>query len=285
MIPHFLDLEIHPDGISIFRKETHTAQYTNFSSYTKWNHKIAWIRSLLYRAKRICSPNKHPAEFQQIKKFASYNGFSRRIFNGIVKKFNINFEAELNPVSNVEEGASLWLFIPFVGIKSEYIAKSLKRKLFKCFKDGVNVKFNIIFSTNKLHFYTPTKDRIPLLSNSSVIYQFVCPGCNASYVGETENTLFNRTCEHGWKQTDSAIHKHIITCSGVEHIKGLNNMNNDIFDLKSFQVETVRRNTSIVCRSKSKYKSILLFKEALVIKERKPLLNHGLKHSKNLNLF
>ena len=42
-VPHFLDLEIHPDGLSIFRKETHTAQFVHHSSFTKWNHKIAWI--------------------------------------------------------------------------------------------------------------------------------------------------------------------------------------------------------------------------------------------------
>ena len=32
--PHFLDLEIHPGGITIYRKDTHTGQYTNFESAT-----------------------------------------------------------------------------------------------------------------------------------------------------------------------------------------------------------------------------------------------------------
>ena len=40
-VPHFLDMEIHPDGISIYRKETHTAQFVNYESYTKFNHKVA----------------------------------------------------------------------------------------------------------------------------------------------------------------------------------------------------------------------------------------------------
>ena len=57
-VPHFLDLEIHPDGISIYRKETHTAQFVHFESFTKWNHKVAWIRSLCSRAKKLCTPNK-----------------------------------------------------------------------------------------------------------------------------------------------------------------------------------------------------------------------------------
>ena len=51
-VPHFLDLEIHPDGVSMYGKETHTAQFLNFNSYTKFNHKVAWIRSIVTRAKK-----------------------------------------------------------------------------------------------------------------------------------------------------------------------------------------------------------------------------------------
>ena len=36
-----------PDGKSIYSKETQTGQYTNFESYTTWNNKIAWLRSLV----------------------------------------------------------------------------------------------------------------------------------------------------------------------------------------------------------------------------------------------
>ena len=32
-VPHFLDLELSPDGISVFRKNTNTGLYTHFSSY------------------------------------------------------------------------------------------------------------------------------------------------------------------------------------------------------------------------------------------------------------
>ena len=70
-VPHFLDLEIHRDGISIFRKETHTAQFVHYDSYTKWNHKIAWIRSLTNTAKKLCCPSKLTNELNNIKKFAA----------------------------------------------------------------------------------------------------------------------------------------------------------------------------------------------------------------------
>ena len=32
-VPHLLDLELSPDGISIFRKNTNTGFYSHFSSY------------------------------------------------------------------------------------------------------------------------------------------------------------------------------------------------------------------------------------------------------------
>ena len=32
-VPHFLDLELSPDGISVFRKNTNTGLYTHFNSY------------------------------------------------------------------------------------------------------------------------------------------------------------------------------------------------------------------------------------------------------------
>ena len=83
--PHFLDLEIHPDGISVYREDTHTGQFVNFKSFTNWNYKIAWIRSLITRAKVLCSPNKLKQELAKIKLFASYNGHPKRIVNSVFK--------------------------------------------------------------------------------------------------------------------------------------------------------------------------------------------------------
>ena len=63
--PHFLDLEIHPDGISIYRKATHTGQFINYTSFTTWNHKTAWIKSLISCAENICLANKLKQEFDK----------------------------------------------------------------------------------------------------------------------------------------------------------------------------------------------------------------------------
>ena len=55
-IPHFLDLELSPDGISIFRKNTNTDLYTHFRSYVPYTH--ALIKSFASSASRIYLSNK-----------------------------------------------------------------------------------------------------------------------------------------------------------------------------------------------------------------------------------
>ena len=37
-VPHFLDLELSPDGISIFRKDINTGLYVNFTSFVPWTY-------------------------------------------------------------------------------------------------------------------------------------------------------------------------------------------------------------------------------------------------------
>ena len=45
--PHFLDLEICPNGL------THTGQYINMDFFTLWKLKTTWIRSLADLAKKV----------------------------------------------------------------------------------------------------------------------------------------------------------------------------------------------------------------------------------------
>ena len=41
-----------------------------------------------------------------------------------------------------------------------------------------------------------TKDKTPILNQSFAVYEFVCPGCSANYVGKTERTLFEGNIGH-----------------------------------------------------------------------------------------
>ena len=284
-VPHFLDLEIHRTGISIYRKDTHTAQFVHYESYTKWSHKIAWIRSLVNRAKRLCTPSKLSNEVKCIKKFAAYNGFPKWIAKNVIRQ---SLDAPHNhPREKTDENEpteTLYMFLPYNGKQAEAIVKRCKKRLMKLFKRDKKVKFEVCFQSTKIAFFTSNKDRIPLLSNSGVIYEYRCPGCSKSYVGKTDNTLFNRTKEHGWKQKDSSVFKHFNNCDGWKDIVAMFQTGGDNeIDVMQFQINAVRENTTIIGRSKNWLN--LAFRESLAIKERRPELNKGLKSCKDLALF
>ena len=112
-VPHFLDLEIHPDGMSIYRKDTHTAQFVNYSSYTKFTHRVAWIKSLVSRAKRLCSPNKIKEELKNIRRFAAYNGFPKWVVKSTIKSCNTTNRARSPDKEDV--AVSLFLQLPYLG--------------------------------------------------------------------------------------------------------------------------------------------------------------------------
>ena len=78
------------------------------------------------------------------------------------------------------------------------IVKYCIKKLHKYFKKEVTVKFSLHYQTTELCYFTNTKDKTPFLSQWSVIYKFVCPGCTSCYIGKTDRTLHERTKEHAY---------------------------------------------------------------------------------------
>ena len=157
------------------------------------------------------------------------------------------------------------------------------KKLYKCLKKDKRVKFVLQYETIKLSYFTNTKDKISLLSQSSVVYKFVCPGCSSSYIGKTERTLWERTKEHAYKNNNqkeqSTIYEHLLTREHYNHIADLFNVDNNSFN---FNICQIRNNTTVI--DKSNNWNILLFKEAYMIKTHRPSLNFGLKTSKELQL-
>ena len=72
--PHFLDLNLDGNKFAIYRKHTFTGQYTHFDSFVPWKHRTAWLRSLLSRVYKTCSPSKLRQELNFISRIASWNG-------------------------------------------------------------------------------------------------------------------------------------------------------------------------------------------------------------------
>ena len=85
---HFLDIKITPNGTSVYRKSTHTGQYVHLSSFTPWYRKTAWLRALIHRAYKLCSNSEILSiELSEIYKFASWNGFPKRLTKNLLKQF------------------------------------------------------------------------------------------------------------------------------------------------------------------------------------------------------
>ena len=276
--PHFLDIEIHPDVLSDYCKDTNTGQYIHYNSYSPWCYKIS---SFVHRAVNICDKNKLQAELARIKDLIAWNGFPKRIGDAIInnklKGLNVN---NINNRTN-NDFETIWIKIPYLGDKGEQLLKSLKTKS----KHHLTkeLKFRIIQSTQKLHFYTNMKDQIPKLTKSHVVYQFDRPGCNDSYISKTERNLCTRTEEHACSDEESAIYDPINNCSYYSYIENLFRFNNDSFDKAIFSINSVQSSTKVIDSAHDW--NILLIKEALLIKQKMPKLNNGLKASKDLKLL
>ena len=56
---NFLDIKLSVDGTDVYRKNTHTGQYTHFSSFEPFALKMACMKSLFHRTFMTCC-NKSP---------------------------------------------------------------------------------------------------------------------------------------------------------------------------------------------------------------------------------
>ena len=57
---------------------------------------------------------------------------------------------------------------------------------------------------------------MPKYLRSFVVYRFICPGCNASHIGETTRHLTMRIKEHLETDSKSQIFKHLDTNKNYE---------------------------------------------------------------------
>ena len=113
------------------------------------------------------------------------------------------------------------------------------------------------------------KEKLNKLSKSNVVYQFSCPGCESSYIGKTDRTLFERTKEH-------------VTRANVKNQFSINNLIPNDVNTHEFRLNLVRQNTRIIDQSNNW--NVSMFKEAYHI-GKCPNLNNSVKASKEMQLL
>ena len=75
------------------------------------------------------------------------------------------------------------------------------------------MNIQIVFLPFKIGNLFSPKDPLPDNLRSYVVYKYICPGCNACYVGETKRHLPIRIKEHLVSDKNSQIFKHL-ACRG-----------------------------------------------------------------------
>ena len=240
-VPHFLDIEICLNGLGIYHKHIQAGQYVHITSYTLWRRKTSWFRSLVIRARKIFSANYFNNKIQLIKRYAACHGYPQSVVNYIIKHtLRNNDNNNMFNDNEIDDAIRIYIKIKYSGETADRLIKQCMKKLYKCFKKEKRVKFVLQYETTKLSYFTNTKDKISLLSQSSVVYKFVCPGCSSSCIGKTERTLWERTEEHAYKsniqEEQSTIYEHLLTCEHYNHIVDLFNVDNNSFNLNKFNI-------------------------------------------------
>ena len=160
-VHHFLDLEICPNGLGIYHKNTQTGQYTYIESFTLWKWKTSWITSFTIRVKRICSRNHLNQEINLIKDYAVLNGFPKRRANSIIKRA-LQANQSNTTRSKKPNADSIKIFFTFnySGETAERMVKSCIKKLYRNLKREINANFVTHYKTTKMSLFTNTKCRV-----------------------------------------------------------------------------------------------------------------------------
>ena len=209
--------------------------------------KTAWLRALIQRAYKLCSNSEILSiELSEISKFASWNGFPKRLTKNLLKHFapnatnnQTNNPTDLLNISHLNESDNIpkiWIPLPFIGKRGTTFTNNCTKKLRRLIKQPV--KFATLWNTTTTNALLGVKNIIPKPLQSSVVYKYTCPGCSCSYIGKTDRCLQTRIKEHG-HSNDSEIYKHINSCDDF-------NLNSNLllslpFNEPSVLIETVRK--------------------------------------------
>ena len=138
------------------------------------------------------------------------------------------------------------------------LSTEIKQKVVKycnCYCKSTNIK--IVFSPFQVGNLFSVKGSVPKCLKFFVVYIFKCPGCNASYIGETARHLTTRIKEHLETDPKSHIFKHLDT----------NRKCKELCNAECFE---------IIDSATSSYR--LKLKEGMDITWEKPPLNKEVRH-------
>ena len=185
-------------GITVYRKPTHTDQYLLFSSHHPLEHKLGVVRTLFHRADTVVADlEDRRSEHGHLKGALRKCGYRDWVFHKA--KRDRTSKAPERTSNLVVPNRKVNIVLPYV----QGTAEKVKRLLMK---RGVSVSFKPPNTLrNKL---VHPKDRISKDRKSSLVYRVQCsyPGCEDSYIGETQQTLKARMKQHARPNNSTGVH-------------------------------------------------------------------------------
>ena len=198
----FLDLLVKNEDwtftTSAYSKETSVGLCMEYSSFTPFSYKIGLTNCLIQRAFKISS--------------------SYVIFHDEIHKIKNILQKNTNPMFVIDNQIKKFLEMQYTAINNENTINNNKKGAFSnatkmklkqiCLKYCKNTNIVVVFSSLKIESFFSCKGSIPKFIKSYVVYQFICAGCNAHYIGETMCLLNTRIEEHLGKDKNLQIFKH-----------------------------------------------------------------------------
>ena len=119
---------------SVFRKDTFSGVYTNFSSFVALKHKFGLVHTLLHRSFTIVSDfSKFHFEVETLKKTLHKNAYPTKFVDKCLAKFINNIFIQ-KPVFTTVPKLELKIVLPYLGTISSNTKKRLNRCISKCLK-------------------------------------------------------------------------------------------------------------------------------------------------------
>ncbi|KFD48516.1 hypothetical protein M513_10593 [Trichuris suis] len=181
----FLDVLVHRKGTSlrttVHRKPTHSDRYLHFSSHHPISVKRGVVTGMVDRPVTIRDPEFLNSVLHHIATALQKNGYPQNFVTSTITRRLHTPSDRLH----VEVGSSPVITIPY------YCGLGEQSRLGR--QHGYRVYFKS--SPNLRSLVRRDMIKFPFEERLGVVYEIKC-GCNASYVGETVNTLLDRFGEH-----------------------------------------------------------------------------------------
>ncbi|CAF4078830.1 unnamed protein product, partial [Rotaria sp. Silwood2] len=194
---------------TIYRKPTYTGLITKWSSFVPHTYKVSTISSMVYRAIRICSSyDLMHEQFEFIEFIGIENGYPEGFIKAQIRKTLGRYFDKINGTQiyksknktnndkdNSIKREQVFIDIPFFGKPTVILGKRLIN-LAKSINPQIHIQ-PIQRPSSSISKYFPTKDPIPKLLRSNIVYKLDCSNCESSYIGKTIRQTYRRLQEHG----------------------------------------------------------------------------------------